>query len=31
MEAAEWHHEATEIDRRVARYVNDNLQTVSSQ
>jgi xanthine dehydrogenase YagR molybdenum-binding subunit len=25
MEAAEWHHEATEIDRRVARYVNDNL------
>jgi hypothetical protein len=25
MEAAEWHHEATEIDRRVARYVYDNL------
>jgi xanthine dehydrogenase YagR molybdenum-binding subunit len=25
MEAAEWHHEATEIDRRVERYVNDNL------
>ena len=25
MEAAEWHHEATEIDGRVARYVNDSL------